>query len=324
MKIGKLGGLCVRGFITLSFFCSVFLSCKTSDSVSAGFLVHTLQDERWAGERDAFTAKFESLGGQVLFENAEQDERNQFHLAKKMIDEGVDVLVVVPVNSKTAASIARLCQQNGVKIIAYDIIIENCDLDMFISFDNEMVGEKMAEYAIQNKPTGNYVMLWGDSDMKISHWIKDGQMKVLNPYIESGQINVVYKSFVENWSGENSEHLIKKVVDCSTSGIDAIVASADGIAEGVIKAYEENGDTVMPLITGQDASAIALDYIRQGKQSMTIRKPFKDLAEEAAVCAHTLAEGKKYETSFVLNNGAKDIPSILLPVTVIDSSNLPD
>jgi D-xylose transport system substrate-binding protein len=307
----------------LLFSILFFPSCNRSGrSFTAGFLVHTLQDERWAIERDAFTAKAKELGGKVIFENAEQDERNQYHLAKKMISEGIDVLVIVPVNSKTAASISRLCSENGVKLIAYDIIVENSPLDLYISFDNEKVGEIMAKYAIEHKPTGNYVLLWGDSDMKVTHWIREGQMKILEPYIKSGQINVVYKTYVESWSNINSEHLMGKVIDVYGDKIDAIIASADGIAQGVVDAYAKESGLKVPLLTGQDASHAALEYIKEGKQSMTIRKSFKDLAERAAVCASELASGKKIKPDLMLSNGYAEIPSILLPPSLVDINNL--
>ncbi|MCF8361541.1 MAG: substrate-binding domain-containing protein, partial [Prolixibacteraceae bacterium] len=121
--------------ILIFIFISISIAACTNlkDKTKVGFLVHTLNDERWKIERDVFTDIIEQNGGQVFFNNAEQNERVQYHQAKKMIEEGVDAIVIVPVNSKTAASIARLCAENDVKIIAYDIIIDNCDLDLYVS-----------------------------------------------------------------------------------------------------------------------------------------------------------------------------------------------
>jgi len=298
-------------------------SCSQGNSLKAGFVVHTLQDERWLIERDAFTAKFTDLGGTVFFEDANQDDRNQYHLVKSLIDkEGIDVLVLVPVNSKTAASIARLCHENGVKIISYDIIVENCELDLFASFDNEKIGEQMANYAISKKPRGNYVLLWGDSNMKIAHWIKEGQMKVLDPFIRNGQIKIAYQSFVENWSPANSEFIMKRVIDFSNEPIDAIIASADGIAQGVVDAYLFNQDREVPILTGQDASTGALRNITEHLQAMTIRKPFKLLAEKTAEYAYLLARDKPVKTEKKISNGYKEIPAILLETEVVDLSNL--
>lgn len=317
MKVRVLILIFILGF--LNYSCK-----KMNTTLSAGFLVHTLDDERWSIERDVFTEKINELGGEVKFENANQDERVQYHQAKQLIDEGIDVLVIVPVNSKTAASIARMCQKNKVKIIAYDIIIDNCDLDLYVSFDNMKIGEMMAEYAVAKKPSGNYVLLWGDSNMKVAQWIKEGQMKVLEPYVESGKINVLYRAYVSGWSKDNSSHLLSRVIDFSDSSIDAVLASSDGIAEGAIESFTNAGFTEFPLITGQDASKTALQFIHEGKQSMSIHKQFEELAEIAAIEAYNLVEGKEIKSDTILYNGRAYIPSILLQPSTIDLTNIGD
>lgn len=115
----------------LTILVYTLISCGKSDnSFRVGFLLHSLSDQRWSIEQDIFTQQIESLGGKVVSSFADNDERKQYHLAEEMINEGVKVLVVVPVNSNSAASIARLGKKNNVKIIAYDIIIDNCDLEM--------------------------------------------------------------------------------------------------------------------------------------------------------------------------------------------------
>lgn len=307
--------------LLLAIFVIGFLgnSCKKEKTdLSVGFLVHTLNDERWAIERDTFTKKINEMGGQVQFENASQDERVQYHQAKKLIDEGIDVLVIVPVNSKTAASIARMCKKNKVKIIAYDIIIDNCDLDLYVSFDNVMIGEMMAEYALARCDSGNYVLLWGDSNMKVAHWIQEGQMKILDPYVDAGQIKILYRTFVDGWSVSNASHLLNRVIDFSDRTIDVVLASSDGIAEGAIASLSKADIDVFPLVTGQDASQKALQFIQSGKQSMTIEKQFSKLADIAAQAAYQLVNEKEIKVDTVLYNGRSNIPSILLKPSVVD------
>lgn len=312
-----------RVFVLVILFGILGFSCnKTNSNLSVGFLVHTLDDERWSIEHDVFTKKVNEMGGEVKFENANQDERVQYHQAKQMIDGGIDVLVVVPVNSKTAASIARLCRKNGVKIIAYDIMIDNCDLDLYVSFDNMKIGEMMAEYAIANQPTGNYVLLWGDSNMKVAQWIKEGQMKVLQPYIQSGKIEILYRAFVDSWSKDNASQLLGRVIDFSDSPINVVMASSDGIAEGAITRLTNSGCVEFPLITGQDASQVALQFIRERKQRMSIYKPFEKLADIAAVAAFDLVSGKDIKVDTVLYNGRSNVPSILLQPSIIDLENI--
>lgn len=310
-------------FVIGFFLVFILQACQnTVGGFTAGFLVHTLDDERWAIERDIFTKRVKELGGNVLFENAQQDERMQLHLAEKMIESGIDVLVVVPVNSKTAASIARLCEKNKVKLIAYDIMIDNCKPDLFISFDNIMIGEMMASYAISKQPAGNYVLLWGDGGMNVAQWVKEGQLNVLNKYIDSNKIKVVYKTYVENWGKEEASHLAERVFDFSINDIDVVIASSDGIADGVIQSLKKRNAGKYPLITGQDASQGALQNIKEGFQSMTIFKPFDKMAIIAADAAYNLASGKPVKSDTMLFNGRDDIPSILLKPSLIDKSNI--
>lgn len=307
------------------FLFLVFIISACGDmnhKTKVGFMVHTLNDERWAIERDVFTSVIEQNGGEVSFSNAEQNERTQFHQAKKMIDEGVEAIVIVPVNSKTAASIARLCAENDVKIIAYDIIIDNCDLDLYVSFDNVEIGRMMAKYALSKKSKGNYVLLWGDSGMKVAHWIRQGQIDELSKSVKAGDVDIVYRSYVDGWGTNEACHIVRKIVDFSEEDIDAYIASSDGIAAGVIKALELSGYDKTPVITGQDASAVALDYIRDGKQTMSIYKSFEDLAEIAAHETINLISGQEVSYDTLLYNGRSNIKSVLLKTSLIDNNNV--
>jgi D-xylose transport system substrate-binding protein len=315
IKITKMSKIIV--FILLAFLVLVTCSCsQNSNSVTVGFMVHTLQDERWSIERDIIIDQISKLGGKVLFNNAENDERLQYHQAVEMINKGVQVLIVSPVNSKTAASIVRLCHENGVKIIAYDIIIENSKPDLYISFDNEKIGEQMALFALSKCKRGNYVLMWGDGGMKISHWIKDGQLEMLNPYIKDENISIVYQSFTAGWSAENSCMLMKKIIDLYDQKIDVVIASSDGIAQGVINAYLDRGITSIPIITGQDACKMAIENIENGLQSMSVSKSFNDLAVVAAQHAILIANNQKIETEKFVNNGRCNVPSILLETSI--------
>ncbi len=311
----------VHVIIIISFLL-VNYSCKNnSNSVKVGFLVHTLNDERWAIERDIIVEYISEQGGAVLFNNAENNERLQYQQALEMIKQGVDVLIISPVNSKSAASIVRMCHTNKVKVIAYDIIIENSDLDLYVSFDNEKIGEQMAQYASTICKKGNYVLFWGDGSMAISHWIKGGQLKVLSPLIEDESVNVVYQSFVEGWSAVNAKMKMKRIIDMYNQDIDVVIASSDGIAQGVIDAYLESGIYDMPIITGQDASLSAIENIKNGYQSMSIEKSFNDLALVAAKNALLMAKNRETSTSRIVNNGRFEVPSVLIETNLYEINN---
>ncbi|NJK98601.1 MAG: substrate-binding domain-containing protein [Bacteroidales bacterium] len=159
-------------------------SCNNSEKLKVGFLVPNLQSERYQREQALFTNKINELGGEALVASAEYDDKLQIDQASKMIKEGAKVLVVNSVNMNTAAAIVREAHENNVKVIAYDRVIQNCDLDIFISFDNVKVGKLMAEYTTRIKPEGNYVLIGGDKADLNAVLVKSGQLEVLEALVK--------------------------------------------------------------------------------------------------------------------------------------------
>ncbi|MCF8363886.1 MAG: substrate-binding domain-containing protein, partial [Prolixibacteraceae bacterium] len=211
---------------------------------------------------------------------------------------------------------------NVDKIIAYDIIIDSCDLDLYVSFDNVEIGRMMARYALSKKNSGNYVLLWGDSSMKVAHWIREGQMEVLDQSVKSGDVNLVYKSYIIGWSKSEASHIVQKVLNFSQQKVDVFLASSDGISAGVIDALEVTGIENAPVITGQDASSVALEFIRNGKQSMSVFKSFENLAKIAAHETIKLIKNQEIDYDTILFNGRSDVKSVLLETSIVDYGNI--
>jgi D-xylose transport system substrate-binding protein len=300
-----------------------FSSCK-KEGAKVAFLLPNMQSGRYLKERVYFTDKVKELGGTAVIVSAEYDENLQIKQAHDLIDQGVKVLVVNAINANTAAAIVREAQSNGVAVIAYDRLIRNCDLNYFLSFDNEKVGKLMAEYALMKKPEGKYILLGGDKADQNAIWVKKGQNEVLTPYIKSGKIKIVYDIFVEDWSGENARHDMELYFNLSSSDLpDAILSSYDGMSTGVINLLTEKGQAGNILITGQDAEIEACRNIVNGKQSMTVYKSVKQLAYKAAEMAMSLANGQNVQgVNAKTPNGQIDVPSILLDPQTVDASNL--
>lgn len=286
-------------------------------------MVPNIEGERYVKEQNYFKNKVNSLGGEVFTTSADNDGQVQINQAQELIDKGVKVLVVNAVNMNTAASIVRYAHEHNVKVIAYDRIIKNSDVDYFISFDNVKVGELMAEYIIKLKPTGNYVLIGGDKRDLNAVLVKEGQMKVLNDAISKGNISVIYNVFVEDWSSVNAYQEMKKVLDLSMLTPDAVLSSYDGMSDGCVEALKENGLEGKVLVTGQDAELKACKNIITGFQTMTVYKPLKVMAEKSAELAFDIVSGKKIEKpAAVMNNGYKDVPAILLNPIVVDKNNI--
>ena len=302
------------------------ISCSSSsEKVKIGMMLPNTVKERYPKERDYLIAKVKEQGGEVLVADAKNDDKLQIIQAEELINSGINVLVVIAVNKNTAANIVRSAHNKGIKVIAYERIISNCDLDYFISFNNVKIGELLASYALQKKPGGNVVLLGGDKRDQNAVWVREGELKILKSKENSDKIKIVYDIYVEDWSGDNAYYETKRYLNLSASVPDIILSSSDAMSLGAIKALEENGTDLaqFPLITGQNAEISACRNILIGKQCMTVYKPIKNEAEEAAVLAIKLAKKEKVEnlnhTSF---NGKINVPSILLEPIAVDKSNL--
>lgn len=300
-------------------------SSKDKDSkgkIVIGFSMATLQEERWQKDRDFFVAAAEALGAEVNVQAANNDDAKQISQAESLISQGVNVLVVVPNNAEATAAIIEKAHAEGIKVIAYDRLIKNSDLDLYVSFDNERVGEMQATAITKLVPKGKYVYIGGADTDNNAHLFKKGAFNILQPLIDSGDIEVVYDQFTKEWNPANALANMENALTANSNKIDAVVAANDGTAGGVIQALASQGlDGKVP-VSGQDAELAAAQRIVEGTQTMTVYKPIKALAEEVAAIAVKMANGEKIATDKVINNGKIDVPSILLDPMVVDKSNI--
>ena len=312
-------GIIIMLLVTLSFvFCS-----KKEQLVRVGFLMESFSADRWAMDKKFFEEKVKELGADVITKISDGSDANQLALAIEMINEEVDVLVVVASNVNSAAAIVREAHKEGIEVIAYDRLIKNSELDYFVGLNTIQIGELQAQYALSKVPKGNYVLLEGDkADMNAVN-IELGQKKELESKIKNGDINIVYKVFVDNWSSVEACYEIEKVLKLFDEKIDVILSANDGNAMGARNAIENLGITDDILITGLDAELKACKRIIEGKQTMTVYTPIIECARTAGELAVKLARKESVNYNFsTINNGRVDVPSIVLNSVAIDKSNI--
>ena len=240
----------MRNCIVLGLFgivlSTISYSCSFDKKVKIGLLLPNTVDARFPKDREFITAKVQTLGGDVVYADAQNDDNKQIAQAEELIKKGVKVLIIIPVNKNTAAAIVRSAKSSKIKVIAYERIISNCELDYFVSFDNVKVGELMARYAVKQKPTGKYMLLGGDKGDQNAVWVRQGHHNVIDPLVKNGSITIVYDSYVEDWSGDNSYFEMKKYLDLSEDVPDAVLSAYDGLSAGAIKALDVNKITHFP------------------------------------------------------------------------------
>lgn len=297
-------------------------ACADAKNPKIGFSIDDLRLERWARDRDYFTAAAEQLGAKVFVQSADASEQRQISQIENLISRGVDVLVIVPYNATVLNNAIREAKKSNIKVISYDRLILNADIDAYISFDNEQVGEMQAQGVVQVKPKGNYYLLGGAPTDNNAKMLREGQMKVLQPLIDKGDIKVVGKQWVKDWSASEAMSIVENALTANNNKIDAIVASNDGTAGGAIQALASQKLSGKVAVSGQDADLAAIRRVIAGSQTMSVYKPLKMIASEAAKLSVQLVRNEKPAYNAQYDNGFKKVSTLLLKPTLLTKGNV--
>ncbi|CUI08640.1 Xylose ABC transporter, periplasmic xylose-binding protein XylF [Janthinobacterium sp. CG23_2] len=287
-----------------------------------GFSIDDLRLERWARDRDYFVAAADKLGAKVFVQSADASEQKQIAQIENLISRGVDALVIVPYNATVLNNAIKEAKKANIKVISYDRLVLNADVDAYISFDNKAVGEMQAAGVVKVRPKGNYYLLGGaptDNNAKV---LREGQMAVLQPLVDKGDIKIVGKQSVKDWSPSEALSIIENALTANNNKIDGIVASNDATAGGAIQALaSQKLDGKVP-VSGQDSDIAAVRRVLAGSQAMTVYKPLKLLAGEAAKLAVQLVRNEKPAFNGEYDNGFKKVKTILLKPTALTKENI--
>lgn len=291
-----------------------------------GFAMDTVKEERWQRDQQAFDAHCKQMQVDCVITVADNKADKQANDVDNLLTQKVDVIVIAPHDATQAASMVEKAKAQGVPVISYDRLINSDKLDVYISHQVPVIGQKIAEYALSKVPEGNYVMVYGAGTDNNAVIMKNEQLKVLKPAIDSGKIKIVAEDFMNDWKPELALNFAENALTKNNDNIAAFVVSNDGMAGGVISALGKRNLTGKILVTGQDAQKDALQRIAEGKQTMTIYKPIIPLANAAVEAAIKLAKGETLSNSKPFMNDAlkKEVPAILLDITVVDKANLMD
>jgi len=298
------------------------VSFSAPKKIRIGLSMDTLKEERWQKDRDIFVAEAKKLGADVLVQAANSDDALQVSQCENLLSQGIDVLVIIPHNAEAVAPVVDSAKKSKVPVIAYDRLIKGCDLDLYISFDNEKVGYLQAEYITKLVPTGTYAYIGGAPTDNNAYMFKAGAMKVLDPLIKAGKIKLAYDQFTNDWKPEVAQANMENCLTKLNNKIDAVIAANDGTAGGVIQALIEQKLAGKVPVSGQDADLAACQRIVEGTQAMTVYKPIKVIATEAAKAAVALAQKKTVQANLTIDNGKKKVPFLALTPIAVDKNNM--
>ncbi len=308
--------------IVLAVLCGVLLPEAKAQKI--GLLMDSYIIDRWYKDQQYFEEKVKEMGGTCQVENPFGDPHEQIKLAKKLISEKVDALVVIPCDAIKASEIAKMAREAGIPIIAYDRFINSNDLSLYVSYNNEKVGELQAQYALKNYPKGNYLLMNGPISDHNAIQFRKGQLKVLQNSIASKDVKIIGDYIMNDWSEIEALMKVDEYLSIEEEKPTVILSANDALANGSIEALKSYGMEGAVGITGQDADLVAIKNLIAGTQMMTVYKPIKPLATIAAESAMKMARGEKPENVTKMKAGLFEVPSILLEPVVVDKSNYKD
>ena len=296
---------------------------EKEDSTSAscpqiGLSIDSLVIERWQRERDLFVSKVQELGAEVNVQNANGVVEEQIKQIEYFIEKKMDVIVVIAIDDLALTDVIAKAKKANIKIIAYDRLIRNSNVDLYISFDNEKVGELMGKYI--KKSIGN-----SGTVIQIKGSPTDNNVKLVQNGFESiiatTDIKVDYECSADNWLAEiafteTSNYLASGKVP------DAIMCGNDSLAAQVIKALIENRLGGQVCVVGQDADLEACQRIVEGTQYMTVYKPIEKLAKLAAETAVDMANNIPLNITETINDGTYDVPYQRLEPIAVTKENM--
>ncbi len=314
----------------LAAFCTAACVCGPQDRgavnktgvIRIGLSMDTLKEERWQRDRDLFVARAKELGAEVLVQSANSDDNIQNQQVENLLTQGIDVLVIVPHNAEVAGAAVNSAKAQGVPVLSYDRLVKESEPDLYVSFDNIKVGELQAKYLLDRAPKGNYILIGGAPTDNNAKMFREGQLNILKPEIDKGNIKIVTDQWAKDWQPQEALKHTENALTQAQNNVVAVVASNDGTAGGAIQALQEQRLAGKVVVSGQDAELAGLQRIVEGTQAMTVYKPITKIALAAADAAVALARGESLKTNGTVNNGKKDVPSILLEPIIVDKANI--
>lgn len=311
-----------KSILLIGLFLWGWISGCTQKVMQVGFLMDTEEVERWKKDRRLFTEEIELLGGVVHVEIAQSSAAKQREQALRLMDSGINVLVVIPVDQDSASDWVVEANRRNIPVISYDRLIRNCPLTYYVATNNIEIGQLQASVIQQIAPKGAYLLITGPESDHNAALLRQGWLSVLQQAIDKGEIQLVTDLFTSAWVAYDAYATVKQTLE---KGIKptAIIAGNDVLASGALMALKEFDMDGKVLLAGQDAEMQALRQIVSGNQTLTIAKPIDKLARSAAQLAMQVAGHKNMQsTPDYTDNGQMQVPTLTLPARVVNIHNI--
>ncbi len=311
--------------LVLSSLAFLALGLASAQGLTVGVSWSNFQEERWRTDEAAIQAKLEELGAEYVSADAQSSPEKQLSDIDALITRGVDALIILAQDNEAILPAIQRAAEEGIPVVAYDRLIEDPSV-FYLTFDNVEVGRLQAQAVLEVQPEGNYVFIKGSPTDPNADFLHQGQLEVLQSAIDSGAVTVVGEQYTDGWLPENAQRNMEQILTATNNEVDAVVASNDGTAGGVVAALSAQGLEGLP-VSGQDADFAALNRIALGSQTVSVWKDARDLGAKAAEIAVALAGGSALSdiadaTTFSDGPRGVEMNAILLAPVPITRDNL--
>lgn len=317
-------------------FGNLFGGKKDDGKVKVGFILKTMQEERYKKDKKYFIEKAEALGAdEVLFDSCNNNEQTQLSKFENMLSKGVDVIVLQPVNTGTAGNMVKMANKEGVKVVGYDSMLVDGPLDMHVMQDSWAVGKLQGEAMLdwmkakKGKIEGNVVLIKGQPGDSNAIAMSSGALEIIK---NNPGLKLVAEQSHEGWSPDKAMATAENVLAKYNNNIDAFICNNSGMARGVIAALEAQGlaNVKDVFVAGSDADLINIRYVDQQKQAVEVFKKIRPLAEKAAEAAVKLAKNKDkavtdlYPSAKLIDNNFTKVPTLVTEIVIVTKDNIKD
>ena len=261
-----------------------------SEGITVGVSWSNFQEERWKTDEAAIKAALEAAGATYISADAQSSSAKQLSDIENLISSGADALIILAQDASAVGPAVNAAADEGIPVIAYDRLIEDSRA-FYLTFDNVEVGRMQARAVLAVQPTGNYVMIKGSPTDPNADFLRGGQQEVLQSAIDAGDITIVAEAYTDGWLPANAQRNMEQILTAQDNKVDAVVASNDGTAGGVVAALTAQGMEGIP-VSGQDGDHAALNRVALGTQTVSVWKDARALGKAAGEIAVTLAGGK--------------------------------
>jgi len=316
-----------------------------NETIKIGISFDSFVVERWKRELEVMVSKANELGAEVIVQTANEDIEAQKEQILYLIEQKVDVIIIVPNDVVALQDVITKAKDRGIKVIAYDRFIKQTDYDLYISFDNKKIGKDITERLItelikkrnigQSENIENLesevedilpepfqiIIINGDPKDNNSALLNEGYYDFLEPYIQSGEVEIVEEIWAMGWREKYASNLVEKNLK-KNQKIDGIIAGNDVLASGAIEALSEWQKAGDVFVVSQDAELSACQRVVEGTQLATVYKPITKMAETCAEIAVDLALGKEVKPEGFIESGDIKIPFIYFDSVVVDIDNI--